>query len=37
MPALRFSFLRASYISLTRGLTGLLDRIGVKPYSRTHN
>jgi hypothetical protein len=27
----------ASYIGLTNDLTGLLDRIGVTPYSPTHN
>jgi hypothetical protein len=28
---------KASYIGLTKGLTPLLDRISVKPYSRAHN
>src|SRR5687768_11472925 len=27
----------SSYISLTKGLTPLLDRIGAKSYSRSHN
>ena len=27
----------SSYISLTKALTPLLDRIGAKPYSRAHN